>query len=296
MEPTDPRPPPLKTYICGCVRNCATYIPAVIANIQTLALLFDDYHIVVAYDNSTDQSLRRLCDAKRSLPSMDILLNNSRQLTPIRTQNIAYARNAILDFIRSDRPVNRPDFNYFIMIDFDDVCAGVFDTMPLYRYLQRERDGNPCPWDSLSFHRPKYYDVWALSIHPFMYSCWHFPDSRTVVTTMRNYIETSLNKLANTSNDGCELLSCASAFNGFALYRIDKFIDISYEWNADKSRALLTPEQIHLMEAVVGQSMGQRHDHSDCEHRYFHFQATRQHGARICISPYVLFPDIVTSH
>ena len=294
----------MKTYFCGCVRNCAKYIPAVLANIEKLAKQFDDYHIVVAYDLSTDQSLRELCIAKRRLSKIDILINH-KPLSNVRTQNIANARNAIMEFIRADRLDNSPrsDFNYFIMIDFDDVCAGTMNMNALNTYLQKERAGCPCPWDALSFNRPKYYDIWALSIHPFMYSCWSFPNGYAVVEIMRNYVQQKLQEvLKNKGGDGdgsirgCELLTCASAFNGFAIYRLDKFIDISYEWTTTKNMEVITPEQVQMMSTIVGQPVGRRPNDDDCEHRYFHMKATQVNGARICISPHVLFTETVTSH
>ena len=295
----------IKTYFCGCVRNCAKYIPAVINNIEKLAKQFDDYHIVVAYDMSTDQSLHELCTAKRRLTKMDILINRN-PLSVVRTQNIANARNTILEFIRTDRLDNstRSDFEYFFMIDFDDVCAGTMNMNALNTYLEKERDGCPCPWDALSFNRPKYYDIWALSIHPFMYNCWGFPNGGAVVDIMRNYVQKKLQdvlKNKEIAEDkepvcGCELLNCASAFNGFAVYRLDKFIDISYEWTTTKNMELITPDQVQIMAAIVGQPVGQRMHDEDCEHRYFHMKATHVNGARICISPYILFTEMVTSH
>ena len=36
---------PLKTYICGCVRDCEKYLRNVFKNITTLISLFDDYTV-----------------------------------------------------------------------------------------------------------------------------------------------------------------------------------------------------------------------------------------------------------
>ena len=43
---------------------------------------------------------------------------------------------------------------------------------------------------------------------------------------------------------------------------------------------------------AVGQPLSW-HRGDDCEHRYFHIRATQQNGARICISPEILFTDYV---
>jgi hypothetical protein len=51
------------------------------------------------------------------------------------------------------------------MMDFDDVnCKNVRPEI-LQKYLLRN------DWDALSFNsRPKYYDIWALSIYPYCFS------------------------------------------------------------------------------------------------------------------------------
>lgn len=282
--------PKLKTYICGCVRNCASNLPAVFANIEKITTLYDDYHIVVAYDNSSDQTLRELCEAKRKYDSkMDILINRE-PLYSVRTQNIAKARNSLMKYIKQNTD-KRPDFDYFIMMDFDDVCAGNMKLDVLAKYMDGERNGNPYPWDTLSFNRPGYYDIWALSIDPYVYSCWSFPRGREVVAKMREYILYKLKEVAERGPD--ELLSCMSSFNGFAIYRIAKFMDIPYEWTTIKNAELIQIDLIHKMVIAVGQPLGRRPHDEDCEHRYFHLKAIQEHGAKICISPLCLFTDLV---
>jgi len=283
---------PLKTYICGCIRNCAPHLPRAFANLEKIAKLFDDYQIVIAFDQSNDYSLRVLCDIKKSLSKMDILINRLPR-TNIRTQNIANARNSILRYIRRDREENadHADFAYFIMMDFDDVCSGTMDLNVLNRYLEKERRATPLAWDSLSFNRPGYYDAWALSIEPFVFSCWHFMNAQDIIKRMRAYVEQRLENTAKRGPD--ELLACMSAFNGFAIYRIAKFDNISYEWQTAKNLEIIPRELVKNSEIAVSQKICQRRNDDDCEHRYFHIRARQVHGARICISPQCLFTDII---
>ena len=214
-----------KTYICGCVKNCGQYIEAVLKNIEKLIPLFADYQIVIAFDISQDQSLRILCEQKRKY-KIDILINRN-PVSHIRTQNIANARNSILQYIRDK---NDPTFDHFIMIDFDDVCAGTMHPEVLQRYLG---DSGP-EWDSLSFRRRIYYDTWALSVEPYVFSCWHFYRGEDVVAAMRKYIDELLDAV-----NPWELLECMSAFNGFAIYKTAKFIDQWYEWQGQKNMAII---------------------------------------------------------
>lgn len=282
----------LKTYICGCVRDCEKHIPAVFENIKKVAEQFDDYHIIIAFDNSKDQTLRALCDIKKMLPDkMNILINKS-PLSHIRTQNIAHARNMLLNYIRDREKSSDNPFDYFIMIDMDDVCAGNMDIAVLEKYLDAERISKPFPWDCLTFNRPGYYDAWALSIEPFVFSCWNFAKGYDVVIKMRKFIEEKLNEVAKVDPEG--LLPVMSAFNGFAIYRTEKFLNSRYEWENKKNLEIIPMELVQNTAYAAEQPMYlSRLNDEDCEHRYFHIRATQLNGARICISPLNLFTEYV---
>lgn len=290
----------IKTYICGCVRNCAEHLPAVFANIEKIAELFDDYHIVMAYDQSTDMSLRVLCDIKKRIPKLEILVNR-KLLNDFRTENIANARNELLKYMRKQQENSiNSDFNYFIMIDMDDVCAGTMNLDVLRKHIDIERNTNKSNksnntvqmWDALSFNRDIYYDAWALSIKPYAFSCWHFLNGGEIVRIIRKYIQTKLAEIAG-SEEPNKLLECMSAFNGFAIYRMSKFENVQYEWSVEKNIEIISPELIENMAKVVEQPLS-LHRPDDCEHRYFHIRATQLNGARICISPDYLFTDKAT--
>jgi len=293
----------VKTYICGCVRNCAQYLPAVFANIEKIAALFDDYQIVIAYDQSTDMSLRILCDLKKRIPKLEILVNK-QAIGNVRTENIANARNQLLRYMQRQREQSlNLDFDYFIMIDMDDVCAGTMNLDVLRKYVDIEKQNNSldhhdttdvAQWDALSFNRPIYYDAWALSLDPFISSCWHFPKGREVVYKMRRYVQERLLELSkqNAKFDKNDLLLCGSAFNGFALYRMAKFANVRYEGTVEKNLEIIPKMDFENTAKAARQSLSW-HRTDDCEHRYFHIRATQQNGARICISPEILFTDYV---
>jgi hypothetical protein len=271
----------LKTYICGCVRNCETHLNSVFQNIRNISQLFSDYQIIIAYDESSDYSFNQLHKIRKTFPDgkMTVLMSDTISLTSIRTQNISNARNRILDEIRQNQ---KPNFDYFIMMDMDDICAGKMNISALDKYLHHERDGNPIKWDALTFNRPNYYDVWALSIKPYTFSCWHYSKGRTIATEMKKFIQ---NKLAETGDN--ELIPCISAFNGFGIYRIEKYINIDYEWDVRRTLEIYPKNMIDIMSRHVGLEPIARFD--DCEHRYYHICAAKTNGAQIFISPDCLF-------
>ena len=271
-------------YICGCVKDCEPYLRDVFKNIKELSKLFDNYRIIISYDESTDKSLRMLHEMRESLPDGKmIIIMGDTQLTTIRTQNIARARNRILREIRSD---NGNMYEYFIMMDMDEVCALKMNMLHIEPILRLERERKPLAWDALTFNRPVYYDIWALSIHPYTFSCWHYTKAKTIANDMAAYIRKKLSDAA-TRDSKCALLPCISAFNGFGLYRTAKFIKVDYEWNVHATLAIYPKSEIDIMSRHVWSEPIARHD--DCEHRYFHIRASKLNGARICISPLCLF-------
>jgi hypothetical protein len=282
-----------KTYICGCVRDCDKHLTAVFKNIETIAKMFDDYHIIMAFDTSADLSLKTLCEQKRSLGKKMEILVNREPLHDLRTVRIANARNTLLN--RVNELNNTPeykDFGYFIMIDMDDVCSAAMRPEVLQKVIDRERANDPLPWDTLSFNRPGYYDVWALSVDPCFFSCWHFARGRDVVKQMRQYIDTLLKEV----NPG-ELFQCVSAFNGFAIYRNNGvFYDsnanrfIQYEGTIAKTLELMPHAWIETTAKTVDQPVS-LHRPDECEHRPFHLRAILLNNARICISPECLFTE-----
>lgn len=274
-------------YICGCARNCAKDLTRVFLNIDKLTKLFKDFVIIVAYDISKDNTLEILLHYQTMYGKKFTLINNSSPLSTTRTVNISNARNSILKEIQQ---LNNPNFTHMIMMDLDDVCAEPINIDPIKQIMERS------DWDALSFSRPDYYDIWALSLDYYLYSCWHFyPNTQECVTIIKKYVTDKLNKLC----DG-ELLECSSAFNGFAIYKLSAFINCSYDWKLNNNVKLinklypniliancnLLEKKMHLGEIYKDCSIGYN---SDCEHRKFHMSAILLNNARIRISPLYIF-------
>jgi hypothetical protein len=153
----------------------------------------------------------------------------------------------------------------------------------LRKYLKRE------DWDGLSFNtKPKYYDIWGLSIYPYCFSYNHFENNVKNYNIIQDYVTKLLNKLPPGG-----LLPCISSFNGFSLYRTNKFLNTYYD---GRIRLDLIPAPNLAAHKIAAKSkviykkyitVDGRYE--DCEHRAFHIQARQNSGARIMISPDVLF-------
>jgi glycosyltransferase involved in cell wall biosynthesis len=265
-----------KCFITGCARNCAQYIPSVFENIQKISTLFSEVHVIIAFDYSTDNTLELLHQQKQNFPYMDILTHN-QPLSPIRTERICSARNKLLAKMRT---LYRPGWDYFIMIDLDDVCSAPINIENIRRYLARN------DWDALSWNRDVYYDIWALSYSPYVVSCWNWGNQETcenVVEFMREDIKSRLNNLEED-----QLLPCFSAFNGIAIYRLMKFMNCDYDWKTTPFDKLPRGDLIASIQ-TFNLYPHYRPCFDDCEHRSFHAQATEKNRAKIMISPHMVF-------
>lgn len=262
----------MDTIICGCVRNCENYLNDVFKNIEQIQYVLNVKKIVLAYDESNDKTLLTLCKLKKDY-NIEILVNKE-PLTPERTQNICNARNKILDYMSN---LNY-HIDYFIMMDFDDVCAKPINIKVLKDILQ---DNNK--WDCVTFNNERYYDFWALSIEDFQYSCWHWNKPREIIKLMYDYLQLQIHTNKN------NYIECDSAFNGFGLYKYNKFRDCFYKsiienmniFDLDKLTNITTK---YNMIPII------KNDIYDCEHRYFHLSAKNKNNAKIVICKNYLFP------
>lgn len=265
--------------ICGPVKNCGPYLNKVLENIEKIGSLFDNYQIVLYYDRSIDNSLDILKEYQKKNPRLSLYIS-SKPHSKFRTHNIAVARNYCLNYVRK----NKQHYPFFIMMDMDDVNCKEVNIEVLRKYLYRP------DWDGLSFNSsPEYYDIWGLSIWPFCFSYNHFERNYEYYNIIKNYVK---KRLENVTPNG--LLTCISAFNGFSIYKTHKFLDTYYD---GRVRSDLFPKKYIESHKIAQKSKGLVYNDyghvkgkfEDCEHRAFHQMARNRSGARIMISPEVLF-------
>jgi len=255
--------------ICGTVRNCAKHLDKIFQNMELIGRLFENYVIIIYYDSSNDNTLQKLNEYKTRNNKLILHVNNE-PMSEFRTHRIAKGRNFIIDEIRRDYA----SYPYFIMMDCDDRCAKDVKPNLLKYYLNRE------DWDSLSFNHPDgYYDTWALSIRPFVASCHHFENNKSL--NGQRYVSYLIKQ---TPKD--RLINCLSAFNGFAIYRTVKFLNCRYD---GRFRLDYIPKQFLLENFKASGRIRLKNSKEDCEHRHFHFEAAFKNGAKNRISPLCLF-------
>ena len=266
----------MKCCICSAVMNVAQYLPKIISNMKKMGGLFVEYQMIFYYDTSHDGTLNLLHQYEKDDDKMHIIVNTYRNPSFNRTNHIAHARNGILEHVKK----NYGDYDFMIMIDADYVCTHPINPSILEKYLMRD------DWDGLFFNKSYFYDLWALGLPELPYSMWHYKQPY------------SFKKYQNTINDKLkkcpegELVTVLSAFNGFGIYRLEKFKNTYYDGN---ERLDLVPEfMMKYAEEQLGKKGRFHYDpnaNQDCEHRAFHLQAIYNSGARLRISPEILFPN-----
>jgi hypothetical protein len=264
--------------ICGPVKNCGPYLNKVFQNIEKIGSLFDDYKILIYYDKSNDNTLQILKEYQKKNPKLYFYVNKT-PFSKFRTHNIAIARNYCLNFVRN----NKEKFPFFIMMDFDDVNCKNCKPEILEKYLKRE------DWDGLSFNTsPEYYDIWGLSIYPYCFSYNHFENNVKYYYIIQKYISALLKKVPQNG-----LLPCISAFNGFSIYKTNKFLNTYYDGRIRRDLIPLNNMLAHIRatnsKLVYKKYITSDCNYEDCEHRAFHIQARQNSNSRIMISPEVLF-------
>ena len=268
----------MNCVFCGPVKNCSPFLDKVFSNIEKIATLFDNYVIILYYDASRDNTLEKLKKYQIKNPRLQFYVNLN-PVSKFRTHRIAHARNYCIEQIKT----NYADYQYFIMMDFDDPNSKNCNILPLQKYLKRE------DWDALSFNtKPFYYDIWGLSIYPFCFSYNHFKSSAKIYYMMRDYVTYKLKTLKNN-----ELLQCISAFNGFAIYRTEKFLNCQYDGrinlNLIPKKYMLANMNVTKSYIVYKDSGNIKGKYEDCEHRSFHVQAIKNNNAKIMIAPETIF-------
>jgi hypothetical protein len=275
-------------FLCGVVKQCAPFLPQILHYMEMIGALFSDYKIIISFDHPSnpawrDDSLDILVSYANQHPNKMILYINDLPLSSIRTINIAAARNRCLQIIRKFRENNGFMAEYFVMMDCDEVNAiKEIKTDILVKYFESKEYAGK--WDALSFNRHPYYDLWALSIGPLAFSKMHFHQGEYYWAFK---IGEEIEKAKKTS-DKVKLIECWSAFNGFSIYRMEKFADC---WYDGRVRLDLIPtsylvKNVRICGPIKKQGLPEK---GDCEHRSFHYQAIRRHKAKIRISPEILF-------
>jgi hypothetical protein len=257
--------------LCFCVRNCENYLPQIFKNIDLLKTQPVNVISIFVYDNCTDQSEQMLEEYHKN-NSTNVIVRNIINTSPYTTERIATARNTCLEIVYNELS----NISFHIMIDSDNVCSTKWNIDVINKYLNDDDD-----WDCISFNRDDYYDIWALMFDDFKHHCWGFhTNSSIVVSIMRDCIVNKLN-ICKTTN-----IEVISAFNGFAIYKTDRFKGFHYDGLYENVKDLITEEErLNTIQMLKKYNLDAsiHNNHECCEHIFYHLSAYLK-GRKIKVS------------
>lgn len=259
---------------CLAVRNCDKYLDKIFDNLNQLSTMFKNFYVIFVFDHCTDDTENKLSKFKKSVDYTVYNINLVDNNSPYRTIRIANARNKCLDIIYNE--IKLIDFH--IMLDADNVNQSRIDINKICHYLNLDT------WDCLTFNRVDYYDIWALLYEKYYHHCWGYNiRSWDVVAHIRNEIKLKLEELPVDT-----LFECYSAFNGLAIYRTNKFINIRYDGTYSSIKSLITDDQrkstLEFFKSIVSDIEIDENKIEQCEHIYYNMNAIKYNNARIRIA------------
>ena len=141
--------------VVGTVRNCAEQVCAQAARLGAALAGFARVQWLLIESDSTDATLSRLQElASRSGDFAYLSLGSLRERLPLRTERLAFCRNAYLEQLRTNERYAQVDF--VVVADFDGVNSLL--TEEAVASCWRRDDWAVCAANQ----RGRYYDIWAL--------------------------------------------------------------------------------------------------------------------------------------
>jgi hypothetical protein len=283
----------VSVVVCFCVYNNEVGLPRCLKNMEEIRHIFHRMVINVVYDISEDNSYQILMDfnKKNDNKSMsekipvNIVTNTTERNINSKSENIAKCRNILLDMIRK----RYSNYDYFIMMDTNDYsCIGQINVQLMHDIMHpenNENDNDISNYDAITFDREAgYYDWWALSFDPYIYSFYHISNSFKIKDQMKKMFTDILHHYRIHRDN--QVIPVYSAFNGFGIYKTKKFLNTSY--SSDIKMDLFPKHIVHKL-IYTTKSNIYNHFKDDCEHRKFHLEAIQKNNAKIGVSTKYMF-------
>ncbi len=209
----------------GCVRDCAPYLPQVLANCARLAATTEKAFFLFAENDLTDATkaiLANWCEGR--INARILCFDGLHRRLSKRTERIAFLRNQILKSIREQ---GLTDYDTLCVLDFDEVNAGViapegFAAAMEFLLSAPENAG------VFAVSDPIYYDIYALRHeHWSPGDCWKAiraaPADRRAEVFQTLVCDRQV-PVAETAAP----IAVDSAFGGLGLYRLAYALNASY--------------------------------------------------------------------
>jgi hypothetical protein len=192
-----------------------------------------------------------------------------------RTQNIARARNVVLDWVEA----HTSGFDYLLVTDLDGVCGGSDPTRSYDTRVLRQAFARSAEWDAVSFVFEPYWDMWAFRhplVHPFDQFGPHNKDNR--IRDMDSLTAWFREQPPD------QFVAVDSAFMMLAIYKMDVIGGCRYA-GRERRRGRHGHSSPSLIARLLGG--GYAGGLSTCEHVPFHDCIAHEQHGRLRVWPHV---------
>ena len=265
-------------WIVGCAQNCAGALPSVLANLEGLRSRFQQSHVLVVENDSTDATqevLRDHWDKHHHCTAMAFPGLNAR--IPAKTVRLAHLRNAATAWLRQQGAFLQRGL--VLVLDMDEVNRAPWDPKAFADVLTWF-EGKPRAAAVFANQRAPYYDLWALrhpklcpddlweAVHQRKLEQGHLSDAELVgeVVASRQFV----------LNPKAKPVPVESAFGGLGFYKTQWLAEAPFPYCGETTRLILSDQQPpQLLRWQVA------------EHVAFH-AGLRALGAKLWIHPHLL--------
>lgn len=239
-----------KIVVCGLLYNAESQIKYLENWFNELKLLCKSCVFVIVENNSKDATRKLLIEWKKNDPLQIhlVCLNtdycdsdinkmsvNTSSPDPSRIRKMAFLRNCYVKYVQE----NFTDFDYVFVKDLDLqghlFWDGIFHS---FFYLKTHSKLDVLTCNGIMRKGLRYYDTFAYAKDNFETS-WNFGwDKRNHDHDVREYVSAYYQK-------NMDLDKVASAFGGFAIYKMDQFMDKFYSF--DRNRLTCEHSLYHML-------------------------------------------------
>jgi len=147
-----------KVIFAGVARDCESYLPAVLRNIENMSKIFSDSAYMFVENDSKDNTKKILSDWGRDKAGFYLINLDGLKSIPVKTVRLEMARNAYLQTFKYYPELR--DYDYVVIIDMDQSGEYVIDLLEISKALNFLA-ASPIAAAVFANQTGKYYDMWA---------------------------------------------------------------------------------------------------------------------------------------
>jgi hypothetical protein len=242
--------------VAGVVRDINSTLDEDLERIKASFGPLGKLSFILIESNSSDSSVRKLNEIANVDPNFHFLSLGESNPQKLRTEKIADARNAYLDFIQNNQTLAEAD--YLVVYDFNNLNSKL-NTDVIRNSLNLQG------WDVCTANQStRYYDIWALR-HPLWSpnDCWQQLDFyRQNGLRPDLALKAAVHSRMLHIDRQSRVINVDSAFGGFAIYKMNVIGSARYSGIDAEGKAI-------------------------CEHVPFH-KVLKENGFKIIIDPQLI--------